>query len=183
MRIWNLLSCTSATLALLLISGGAFCATAESKPVADKTPDHRHSVDLRPILQKWKLDARSQGGRGTCSVFAMNAALEFAVATKQRRGTRLSVEFLNWASNEAVGAAVDGGCFSELWAGYAAHGVCPEADMPYADSFDPARKPDKKARRRCRENSRSRSANPLDQAMGSNSGSQRRATRRNQADA
>ena len=145
MRISNLLSCTSAPLALLLISGGAFCAAAESKPAADKTPDHRHSVDLRPILQKWRLDARSQGGRGTCSVFAMNAALEYAVATKRQRGTRLSVEFLNWASNEAVGAAIDGGCFSELWTGYAAHGVCPEADMPYADSFDPARKPDKKA--------------------------------------
>ena len=61
------------------------------------------------------------------------------------RSAALSEEFLNWASNDAVGDTVDGGCFSDLWAGYAAHGVCPETDMPYADSFDLKRKPDKKA--------------------------------------
>jgi hypothetical protein len=142
--VWSL-----ATMALIA-SGAVACwageptATTAAPVAAGKKPESRPAVDLRPILQRWKLDARCQGGRGTCSVFAMNAVIEYAVATKQQRGTRLSVEFLNWASNEAIGESVDGGCFSELWAGYAAHGVCPETDMPYADSFDPARKPDKK---------------------------------------
>jgi hypothetical protein len=146
----NLIPWSLATL-ILIASGAVVCwagepaATKAAPPSAGKKPDSRPAVDLRPILQRWKLDARCQGGRGTCSVFAMNAVIEYAVATKQQCGTRLSVEFLNWASNEAVGAAVDGGCFSELWDGYAAHGVCPEADMPYAESFDPARKPDKKS--------------------------------------
>jgi hypothetical protein len=120
-------------------------AAAKAALAAGKTKESRQPVDLRLFFQDWKLDGRCQGGRGTCSVFAISAVIEYAVATKQQRGTRLSVEFLNWASNEAVGAAVDGGCFSELWEGYAKHGVCPEADMPYADNFDPARKPDKKA--------------------------------------
>jgi hypothetical protein len=148
--LWSL-----ATLTLIATSGIVACWAGDCspgeppkpvvKPATAKKADNRPSVDLRPILQKWKLDARSQGGRGTCSVFALSAVIEYAVATRQQRGTRLSVEYLNWASNDAVGAAVDGGCFSELWAGYAAHGVCPESDMSYADSFDPARKPDKKA--------------------------------------
>ncbi|MGA7701717.1 MAG: C1 family peptidase [Thermoguttaceae bacterium] len=139
-----------ATLTLIAARGIAPCwadepSKAKTSPAAGKKPDERQSVDLRPLFQQWKLDARSQGGRGTCSVFALNAVIEYAVATKQQRGTRLSVEFLNWASNATAGAATDGGCFSKLWAGCAAHAVCPEADMPYADNFDPARKPNKKA--------------------------------------
>ena len=99
-------------------------------------------------------------------MFALNAVIEYAVATKQQRGTRLSVEFLNWASNKAAGEATDGGCFSKLWAGCAAHGVCPEADMPYADSFA-LPKPSKKA---VADAAKIRAffapATPLDQAMG-----------------
>ncbi len=149
--LWSL-----AAVAVLAARGVAPCrgdepARAKSPPppaakaTAGKTTDQGQTVDLRPILKQWNLDARVQGGRGTCSVFALSAVIEYAVATKQQRGTRLSVEFLNWASNEAVGAAVDGGAFRELWTGYSAHGVCAEADMPYAKNFDPARKPDKKA--------------------------------------
>jgi hypothetical protein len=145
----NRILCGLVILTLILIgvelSWAGEPAAGKAAPAAGKTKESRQSVDLRPTLQHWKLDARCQGGRGTCSVFAISAVIEYAVATKQQRGTRLSTEFLNWASNEAVGAAVDGGCFSELWEGYAKHGVCAEADMPYAESFDPARKPDKKA--------------------------------------
>jgi hypothetical protein len=137
--------------ALIVILGVPPSRAADCSPVSApptpvaKAPAAKPPVDLRPFLQQWTLDARTQGGRGTCSVFAMNAAIEYAVATKEQRGTRLSVEFLNWAANEIGGAAIDGGCFSDLWAGYTAHGVCPEADMPYSDGFDPARKPNKKA--------------------------------------
>lgn len=126
-------------LTLIAVAGELSCWAAESPA------DGKAAVDLRPLLQKWGLDARVQGGRGTCSVFAMNATIEYAVAAKQQRGTRLSTEFLNWAANEVDKTPVDGGTFSELWAGYAAHGVCPEVDMPYAPGFDPARKPDEKA--------------------------------------
>ena len=102
------------------------------------------SVDLRPNLEKWKLDARLQGTRVTCSVFVVTEALEFALAAKQRRGTRLSVEYLNWAANKAANSADDGGFFSEIWKGFETYGICPEAEMPYRDRFDPALAPEEK---------------------------------------
>jgi hypothetical protein len=129
-----ILSCL-ATLTVVVASIASQSWAAE-KPVADKT-----AADLRPLFQKWGLEPRSQGGRGTCSVFAINAVIEYAVATKRQQATRLSVEFLNWAANATDGAPVDGGCFSELWQGYAAHGVCPEADMTYRRHFRPGRQP------------------------------------------
>jgi len=105
------------------------------------------SVDLRPIFKNWGLEPRAQGGRGTCSAFVVTGALEYALADLQRRGTRLSVEFLNWAANEATGRHEDGGYFSDLWKGFAAHGICPEQDLPYRAEFDPALRPSEEALR------------------------------------
>ncbi len=96
-----------------------------------------HSVDLRPKFAGFGLTPRVQGGRGTCSVFAVTQALEFAVARKKGAGERLSEEFLNWASNQAIGHAADGGFFSDLWKGFEKHGVCPESAMPYREKFEP----------------------------------------------
>jgi C1A family cysteine protease len=117
----------------------------KSKAVAEKSADSQRSMDLRPLFQKWELDARDQGGRGTCSVFSMTAAIEYAVATKRQHTVRLSVECLNWAANQADNTAIDGGTFVDLWRGFATHGICPEAEMPYAAEFDAARKPNEKA--------------------------------------
>ena len=89
------------------------------------------SVDLRPAFEKWGLAGRQQGDRPTCSAFTMAGALEFAAAKQQGHGTRLSVEFLNWAANKAGGGAADGGFFSDLWKGFSACGICVEEDMPY----------------------------------------------------
>lgn len=99
------------------------------------------TVDLRPRWQELGLPVPQQGGRGTCSVFVVTQALEFALAHGQRQGTRLSAEFLNWASNDTLGQAVDGGFFSDLWRGFLAHGICPDTDLPYRAGFDPALRP------------------------------------------
>jgi len=104
------------------------------------------SIDLRPAFEKWGLGPRVQGKRNTCSVFAVVGALEYAVASKEDRGTRLSVEFLNWASNQALHDAHDGSFFSDLWQGFTIYGVCPEPDMPYQDKFDPERAPSEDAK-------------------------------------
>jgi len=103
-------------------------------------------LDLRPAFKKWGLGPRLQGGRGTCSVFTVAGALEYALAVKEGRGTQLSVEFLNWASNQVMGEMRDGGFFSDLWRGFTVHGVCPEQDMPYQAAFDPNLAPPEQAK-------------------------------------
>lgn len=104
------------------------------------------SIDLRPTFEKWGLGPRVQGKRNTCSVFTVTGALEYALAGKTNHATRLSVEFLNWASNQAIRETQDGGFFSDLWRGFAIYGVCPEQDMPYQDKFDPNRTPSEDAK-------------------------------------
>ena len=83
----------------------------------------------------------AQGSRGTCSVFVITQAIEYALAMKQRCAARLSVEYLNWASNQVVEERLDGGFFSDLWKGFQKHGICHEEQMPYAVAFDPGRRP------------------------------------------
>ena len=62
-------------------------------------------MDLRPEVAKLKMGARSQGSRGTCSVFAMAFCIEFMLRKKRKLAEPLSVEFLNWAKNTATGQA------------------------------------------------------------------------------
>ncbi len=112
-------------------------ANVESPPSA---------IDLRPSFAQWGLTTRCQGSRGTCSVFTVTDAIEYALASRERQATRLSVEFLNWAANQATKEAADGGFFSDLWKGCARFGICPEEDMPYLDQFDPTVQPGESAR-------------------------------------
>jgi hypothetical protein len=102
------------------------------------------SADLRPVFEKWGLPIRSQGSRGTCSVFTMTGAIEFALASRHQAGTALSVEFLNWAANEARATKRDGGFFAELWAGFERHGICAETNLPYQPNFDVRFRPDER---------------------------------------
>jgi hypothetical protein len=93
------------------------------------------TIDLRPKFEAWGLKPRSQGSRPTCSVFTFTGALEFGVASAQQGGERLSVEFLNWAANQTGRGARDGGFFSDMWDGFASHGICAEKAMPYQAEF------------------------------------------------
>lgn len=78
-------------------------------------------------------------------------ALEFAAAQKQQQGgSRLSVEFLNWAANKVAGRTNDGGFFSELWDGFAAHGICAEEDLAYRKEFDPGLMPSEESMERAK---------------------------------
>lgn len=124
------------TLLLVLCSVGGFNSTA---PAA--TPPPPASADLRPEFEQWSLPRWRQGNRPTCSTFTVAGALEFAIAKRQGHGTRLSVEFLNWASNRRCGDTNDGGFFSDLWKGFAAYGICTDGVFPYARNFDPAASP------------------------------------------
>jgi C1A family cysteine protease len=99
------------------------------------------SIDLRPKFEHWNLTNRLQGKRGTCSVFAIAGAVEFAAAHTRGEGQRFSVEFLNWSGNQVIGKAKDGGFFSDLWSGYSKYGICSENSFPYRAEFLPANDP------------------------------------------
>jgi hypothetical protein len=111
-------------------------------PSSELPPKAAPPVDLRPRFQQWGLGTRRQGDRPTCSVFTVVGALEYAVASRQRQGTRLSVEFLNWAAHAAAARTADGGFFSELWAGYTTYGICPEEALPYQERYEAALQPE-----------------------------------------
>src|SRR5688500_11287794 len=92
-------------------------SATHSQPLPEPTVRLPDAVDLRPEFDAWGLGPCRQGARGTCSVFTVVGALEYAVACRQGRSMRLSVEFLNWAGHRAADRRVDGGFFSELWDG------------------------------------------------------------------
>jgi C1A family cysteine protease len=100
------------------------------------------NVDLRPKFAVLGLGPRDQGERPTCSVFTMTVALEFANAAASQRGERLSVEYLNWAANQMRRNPRDGGFFSDMWNGFAKHGICSEEQMPYQTKFASENSPD-----------------------------------------
>ena len=105
-------------------------------------------VDLRPVFASLRIPVRSQGARGTCSVFTVTGALEYVVSKELRRSLPLSPEYLNWAANQVThNANGDGHFFSDLWNGFEKYGICREADMPYAPKLDPAAQPSPAARR------------------------------------
>jgi hypothetical protein len=103
------------------------------------------SVDLRPAFEKFGLQARAQGSRGTCSVFVVVGSVEYAASRQRHQCEPLSVEFLNWAANDSGGTHDDGANFAQLWRGCAEHGIALEAEMPYRDKFDSSLRPSDKA--------------------------------------
>jgi hypothetical protein len=113
--------------------------------VGAKAAELPTEADLRPQMKAWDLGPRSQGGRLTCSVFTFTGGLEFALGKAREKGARLSVDYVNWAANQEREKARDGGFFSDMWKGFARHGVCAEDEMPYGKKFDAERKPDAKA--------------------------------------
>lgn len=94
------------------------------------------AIDLRPEFERFHLATRLQGARPTCSAFTVTSAIEFALAKRQGSTPRLSVEFLNWAANQACGEIEDGSFFSDLWKGFEAHGICAETNLPYRTKFE-----------------------------------------------
>lgn len=98
-------------------------------------------VDLRPVFRELGLSTRAQGARGTCSVFTVTRAIEYALGKQQCRESRLSIEFLNWASNRAIRERRDGGFFSDLWKGFERYGICNEEEMSYTADFDSDSRP------------------------------------------
>lgn len=103
------------------------------------------SVDLRADFQRYGLTPRQQGKRDTCSVFTTVGAFEFGISKQLGKSTILSVEFLNWASNEVAGDKFDGSFFADCLDGFRKFGVCSDALMLHETNYDPQRKPSSRA--------------------------------------
>ncbi|WP_158305448.1 C1 family peptidase [Opitutus terrae] len=59
-------------------------------------------VDLRPKYFQMELAVRSQGRRPSCAVFAIVSALEFQAAELTGEPSKLSEEYLSWATRKTV---------------------------------------------------------------------------------
>jgi hypothetical protein len=95
-------------------------------------------VDLRPNIKQFGIGIKNQGNRGTCSVFALTFLLDYMYAKNQiYTNTNLSEEYLNYASNLAIGQYADGGFFDALDLGYQNYGMVNEAQAPYHSSYNP----------------------------------------------
>ena len=95
-------------------------------------------ADLRPKIKQFGIGIRNQGSRGTCSVFAMTFLLEYLYAKNQIfMNPDFSEEYLNYASNKAIGQYADGGFFDALGLGYQNYGIVNEAQAPYHSSYNP----------------------------------------------
>jgi hypothetical protein len=125
----------SVTAGALLVLRSALAASEPSSAAGSAAAPA--SADLRPLLAGWNLPPRLQGHRNTCSVFVVTGCIEFALAKKLGKGERMSVEFLNWSSNQVTKLNEDGSFFSDLWKGFQASGLCPEKCLPYRQEYDP----------------------------------------------
>ena len=98
-------------------------------------------VDLRGEIAARGLDVRNQGGRGTCSVFAMTFLLEYQYAGMFGADyADLSEEYLNYHAQLVVGSSSashgDGAFFWMVQQAFDRYGAVPEGTLPYAGVFD-----------------------------------------------
>lgn len=128
----------------LVLTTGAAGDTATRPAKIERKQVLPAQVDLRPQLARWGLPLRKQGPRPTCSIFTAAGALEFAASKHLRRGTVLSVEYLDWAGNQ-VSRVRDSKSFKDLLKGYEKYGACLEAAMPYLPIFNPEYTPSAEA--------------------------------------
>ena len=87
--------------------------------------------NLKPLFDQYGIPIRDQGGRGTCSVFAIVGLMEFEYAHLLGQKVTLSVEYLNWASNRVTGENEDGSFFSDALTGLHKYGICEDSLFPY----------------------------------------------------
>jgi hypothetical protein len=62
-------------------------------------------VNMRPRFEQLGIDAKNQGARPSCAVFAVVSALEFQQAPPTGPAPRLSEEYLIWATLKTLGKA------------------------------------------------------------------------------
>ncbi len=101
---------------------------------------------LRPLFEQYGITVKSQGSRGTCSIFALVGLIEFERANVLGEKEPLSVEYLNWAANRVEGQDADGSFFHFAIDGLSKYGICSDDYMPYATRFSTKAEPSEVAK-------------------------------------
>jgi hypothetical protein len=97
------------------------------------------SVDMRGEFDRLGLTCRSQGSRGTCSLFAVTAIANFEAARQEADPPgRFSEEYLVWAADKATGRYGDQAMFYEAVAGLDELGICADKLFAYQRSGERA---------------------------------------------
>jgi hypothetical protein len=125
-----------------------------------RAPELRPLVDLRPTFFQLSLNAKNQGPRPSCAIFAIVSALEYQNAQLTGRAERFSEEYLLWATcktlnraprfrPDAVAGADEAEDLDNLDEGFAlaevvpalrAYGVPLQDSLPYSFARDAALK-------------------------------------------
>jgi hypothetical protein len=95
----------------------------------------RYRIDL---IEKYDLERRQQGTRGTCTLFAFAHMLDYTLSNAGSNEI-VSTEFLNWACRQENGRTPrDGAFFPEVREAIENYGIVIEEDFPYdPNDYDP----------------------------------------------
>ena len=115
---------------------GVFCQQFQGGVISTDMPELKNKSDLTGEFQRRGIAVRNQGGRGTCSVHAMVALLEYAYSGLLGRDfAHLSIEYSNYFASVADGNDSDGDFFHSMAKGYNAYGIVPDAMWQYDINF------------------------------------------------
>lgn len=74
-------------------------------PLFGTEPVVQERVDLRPQFREMGFYAKNQGRRPSCAIFSVVSALEYQQGRNSGQPTRLSEEYLIWATRKSLGLA------------------------------------------------------------------------------
>lgn len=118
----------SSLLVLRLVVALTAASWVQNGRAADLPP----RVDLRPLYEQLALQPRSQGGRGSCTIFGTLGVLEFQLR-RAGENVALSEQFVMWAANQLGRYKREMFTCEDVIAAIEQYGVCQEKLMPYKE--------------------------------------------------
>lgn len=118
------------------IENGVFTQQFEGGMLSTDMPELKTKSDLTGEFHRRGVFLRNQGARGTCSVHAMVALLEYMYSgLLGKEFAHLSVEYSNYFASVTDGNESDGDFFHSMEKGYNAYGIVPESMWAYDANF------------------------------------------------
>lgn len=105
---------------------------AGANPAVTPRTDLPPKTDLRPTYEQLALKPRSQGARGSCTIFGTLGVMEFQL-WKRGEKVRLSEQFVAWGASQIGRYKREGFACDDVIAAIQSFGVCEEELMPYKE--------------------------------------------------